>query len=218
MRRISRLVLGALCVASCCRLATAGQTPAVSPASPSTSTSVPMVDPPFKRLMETPVSILDYGLEMMWRDLANTAKEPMHYYGTDGAFPAMVSINYDPRENKIWVSVESNPGTEGGSPFPVREKGSPAEVWCRTLISKLRAEMASGYPNITPKWLRYFVRGSGHYTSDAVHAELTELNATLPKRVFLRAHATSLDEAVHCTGPLIGSEILLEREPVEFIE
>jgi hypothetical protein len=67
----------------------------------------------------------------------------------------------DTKEGKVWIFIESNPGTEGGAFFPNKEKGSPAEVWCKTLISKLRVE---------------------------------------------------------CTGPLIGSDISVQREAIEFVE
>jgi hypothetical protein len=218
MCRLKYFLSSAIATVSICSLSSLRAAEPPEPWSPAPASVTEVRDPLFKRLSDTPVSVLDYGLEMTWRDLADAAKEPLHYYGTDGALPARVSVTYNAKENKIWISIESNPGTEGGSPFPTKEKGSPAEMWCKTLIHKLRANMA-GYPNNPPKWLQYFVHGSGHYASDATNAELAELNSTLPKRVFLRAHSAAMgDDAVHCTGSLIGSEILIEREPTDIVE
>jgi hypothetical protein len=178
-------------------------------------------DAVLKRLSDTPVSVLDYGLEMMWRDLDEAAKGPLHYYGTDGAFPAQVSITYDPKGSKIFIAIESNPGTEGGAPLRplTKEKWSPAEVWCRTLINKLRSNLSNYAPNNPPKWLKYFAHGD-HYVSGVADTEIAALNSVLPQRVFLRAHSAVIlgDDAVHCMGPLIGSEISVERESTEIVE
>lgn len=216
-----------LSAAATCALCLLGRAPAADlpESSKQGTTVVPAanaIDPVLKRLSDAPVSVLDYGLEMMWRDLDDTAKDRLHHYGTDGAFPARVTITYDAKESKIWISIESNPGTEGGplQSSQTKDKAPSAEEWCKTLVGKLRANLAGGRQ--PPRWLRYFVSGYGHSAFAEPEItnteELRRLNATLPKRVFLRAHSAQIGDAVHCTGPLIGSEISIVREPSELIE
>jgi uncharacterized protein YecT (DUF1311 family) len=173
-------------------------------------------DPVLKRLSDTPVSALDYGLEMMWRDLYDAAKARGLYYGTDGALPAQVAITHDAKESKIWIRIESNPGTEGGS-LQTKGKGVSAEEWCKTLIGKLRVNL-TGSAADPPRWLQYFVHGAGHYVSDPANPEIIELNSTLPRRIFLRAHSAAIGDAVSCTGPLIGSDISIDREATYLVE
>jgi uncharacterized protein len=178
-------------------------------------------DPVLKRLSDTPVSALDYGLEMMWRDLADTAKDRLRYYGTTlhGEFPAQVSISHDAKQGKIWISVESDPGTESGPSGLSKDKQPTSEEWCKALIGKLRLKLALGYPTYPQSWLQYFLRGSGHYDGlKPPSPEVAELNSTLPKRVYLRARAVQNGDAVSCTGSLIGQEISIQREPTDLEE
>jgi hypothetical protein len=212
--------ISVLCIPATFLLCMIGVVRAVDlPAPPkqSTSSAPGPSDPTLARLSNTPLSELDFGLEMMWRDLYDAAKDQGLYYGTDGAWPAHVAITYDAKESKIWIRMESNPGTEGGKALQIKGKGVSAEEWCKILIGKLRVNL-TGSATEPPKWLQYFVHGAGHYISDPSNPEIAALNSTLPQRIFLRAHSAAIGDAVICTGPLIGSEISIEREAAYFVE
>jgi hypothetical protein len=133
-------------------------------------------------------------------------------------------MTYDSTEGKIWIAIESNPGTEvtqsDTSTLRQRAGESLAEGWCKTLINKLRVELATGYPDHPPRWLRYFVHGYGHsaFANLPNPPELVQLNKILPKLFLLRAHAADDSVSIICTGPLIGSEISIEREPLRIVE
>jgi hypothetical protein len=176
-------------------------------------------------LRDDPVSVLDFGLEMMWRDLSEVAKGEINYFGRLGASPARIDIANNLKEGKIWISVESWPGTEGPSGqqqahFPLAKGAPSAQAWCTTLIAKLRAELATGLPDGFPHWLRYFVHNYRHSSllemsqpKPSNEAELTQVKYMLVKSIFLRAHTVDDERSATCVAPLVGGNISTETRP-----
>jgi hypothetical protein len=192
-------------------------------------------DSALERLQGQPVSMLDFGMELMWRDLEQTARDKDAYFGRNGAFPAAISVTYDGRENKIWIDVRSDPGTER-TVMPGNAARPSPEAWCKTLVLKLRAELGGGdvtqVRNFPPRWLRYFVHGFGHssFVEPGIMntKEVQQLEAALPQLVFLRAHTFEylesqrglpVTQSLTCIGPLLDGDISVERgTPTESVE
>jgi hypothetical protein len=159
--------------------------------------------PPIRRLMSEPVSMLDWGMELMNRDLNEGTRYRLERLGvvSQGDFDkSAVNVTYDYGRDTIQVFMLM--------PFSATFK-PPAKEMCRMMIDAIRADL--GYlPELkTPitTWTSYFIP-NGYTSNEQKDKELSE---AIPKRVSIKATVTKKPNIVNCNGMLTEKTVSFEE-------
>ena len=158
-----------------------------------------------RRLMNEPVSMLDWGLEQMERQLQEALSDDgIRKYAGLPADPPGISLDYDRDTNRILVHA-----------FYVGEGQRAAKVICHKTVTFLRKQLDPRYPNGKERgdhlWLSNFLHsGSGDATRTTAWKVLEK---ALPNLVMLEVVVPSADAGadVRCSAPLTGVMVSFEQ-------
>jgi hypothetical protein len=169
-----------------------------------TSSALADPSPQIRRLMNEPVSMLDWGLDRMGQDLNQGMKDRLEHLGVTAAsddLPPMITVSYNYSRNLIEVELDI--------PFSATFKSTAKEM-CHRVVNKLRDDLGSNShlkPPVWP-WVEHFVPNG--YTSNKQQDEA--LHEALPKLVSLKSIVYDKDlKKATCTG-------MLTEEAVSFKE